>query len=113
MAVSAVVLAGDLRKLSELFGRQQTIRNRDAQHRRIALDVEPIAQPQGTKLFLRQLTGEEALGLAAELVDALVHQPLINGVVAIHSSRRKRRAAMRRSGSRRASAHKRPRRAPT
>ncbi len=85
MTVGAVVLARDRGELPQLPRREQAIGNGDAQHRRVALDVEAVAQPQGAKLLLRQLPGEEAIGLAAELRDPLVNQPLVYCVVAIHS----------------------------
>ena len=60
--------------------------NRDAQHRRIALDVEAVAQPQRAELVLGELAVEEAPRLVAELRDALVHQALVDFVVEVHGA---------------------------
>ncbi len=60
--------------------------NRDAQHRRVALDVQPVAQAQGLELVLGELAREEAARLVAELRDALVDDRLVDGVVAVHAS---------------------------
>src|SRR5206468_1644106 len=84
VAVAAVVAPRDVGELAQLPGRQEAVRNRDAQHRRIALDVEPVSQPQRTELLLRQLAGEEAPGLATELAYPLVYQPLVDLVVDVH-----------------------------
>ncbi len=64
--------------------RQQPVGNRDAQHRRVALDVEAVAQAQRLELVLAQLAREEAPRLVAELRDPLVHEGLVDGVVAVH-----------------------------
>src|SRR5207244_1514148 len=92
VAVSAVVLAADVGQLAQLPRRQQPIRNRDAQHRRVALDVQPVAQSQRAELVLRELSGEKALRLAAELSHALVHQALVDLVVAVHGTANARSA---------------------
>src|SRR5204862_4104345 len=81
---AAVVLARDTRELSQLARRQESVRNRDAQHRRIALDVEAVSQAQRAELILAQFAAQEALGLAAELPDPLVHQALVDLVVTVH-----------------------------
>jgi hypothetical protein len=84
VSVVAVVALSDVGELAQLARRQQAIGNGNAQHRRIALDVETIPQPQGAELVLGKLAGKEALGLAAELPHALVYQPLIDLVVDVH-----------------------------
>ena len=63
------------------------VRNRDAQHRRVLLDVEAVLQPQRPELVLGQLAGEEAPRLVAELRDALVDDALVEVVVAVHVRR--------------------------
>ena len=50
----------------------------------MALDVEAVAQPQRTEIVFGELPGQEAARLVAELRDALVHEPLVDGVVLIH-----------------------------
>jgi len=46
VAVAAVVFVCDLRELSQLLGREQTVGNGDAQHRWVTLDVEAVPQAQ-------------------------------------------------------------------
>src|SRR5258706_9007109 len=84
VAVAAIVLARHLREFSQLLRRQQAVGNRDAQHRRVTLDVEPVAEAQRAKLVLRELAGEKALCLVAELGDALVDELLVDFVVKVH-----------------------------
>ena len=87
VTVVAVVLARDAREHAHLRRRQQAVRNRDAQHRRVLLDVQAVAQPQGLELVFGELPGEEAPRLVAELRDTLLDEPLIDRVVAIHARR--------------------------
>ena len=84
VTVAPVVAPADVGELAQLPGRQQPVRDRDAQHRRVALDVEAVAQPQRAELVLGELAGEEAMRLAAELAHPLIHQPLIDLVVDVH-----------------------------
>ena len=84
VAEAAIVVARDVGELAQLARAQQAIRNRDAQHRRMALDVEAVAQSQRAKLILGQLAGEEAPRLIAEFRHALVDHRLVDVVVAIH-----------------------------
>src|SRR5712675_1515279 len=84
VAVAAVVLAGDLRELSQLLGREQAVGNGDAQHRRVTLDVQAVAQAQRAELVLRQLAGEKTFRLVAELDDAVVDELLVDFVVTVH-----------------------------
>src|SRR6267143_1381781 len=84
VAVAAVVLVCDLRELSQLLGREQAVGNGDAQHRRVALDVEAVAEAQRAELVLRELAGEETFRLVAELDDALVDELLVDFVVTVH-----------------------------
>ena len=72
VAVAAVVLARDVRQLAQLPRRQQPVGNGDAQHRRVALDVQAVPQAQRPELVLGELAGEKAPRLVAELRDALV-----------------------------------------
>ena len=55
VAVAAVVVARDVREHAQLARRQQAVRNRDAQHRRVPLDVQAVLQAQRTELVLGQL----------------------------------------------------------
>ena len=65
--VAAVVATRDVGELAQLPGAQEAVGNRDAQHRRIALDVEAVPEPQRPELVLAQLAREEAARLVAEL----------------------------------------------
>jgi hypothetical protein len=80
----AIVFARDAREHPHLAARQQTVRNRNAQHRRVALDVQPVAQAQRLEVVFGELTSQEPARLVAELRDTLVHQALVDLVVLIH-----------------------------
>src|SRR5690349_18313573 len=82
--VVPVIRARDECELAKLFRVQKTIRNGDAQHRSVPLDVEAIAKSQGAELVLGQLSGKEPAGLIAEFSDALVDHRLVDLVVPIH-----------------------------
>src|SRR6266478_4912314 len=84
MAVAAVVFAGDMRELPQLLRRQQPVRDRDPEHRRVTLDVEAVPQAQRAKFIVGKLAGEKAPRLVAELDDALVDELLVDFVVEIH-----------------------------
>src|SRR6202790_4370550 len=84
MPVAAVVAARNASESPQLRRRQETIRDRDPQHRGMALDVQTIAQAQVAKFVLAQQTCEESARLVAKLRDALVHQRFVNCVVPIH-----------------------------
>src|SRR5439155_3470584 len=84
VAVAAIVLTGDVCEFSQLPGRKQSVRNGDAQHRRVTLDIEAVPQAQRAKLILGELAGEKAPGLVAELGDALVDELLVDFVVNVH-----------------------------
>ncbi len=84
VAIPAVVGARDVRELVQLRGGQQPVGDRDAQHRRVPLDVQAVPEPQRPELVLRQLARQEAAGLIAELADPVVYQALIDLVVAVH-----------------------------
>ena len=53
----------------------------------MALDVEPVAQAQRPEFLLRELAGKKAAGLIAKFPHALIHQGLIDVVVAVHGAR--------------------------
>src|SRR3989454_661266 len=84
MAGAAVVFAGDMRELPQLLRRQQPVRDRDPEHRRVTLDVEAVPEAQRAKLIVGELAGEKAPRLVAELDDALVDELLVDFVVEIH-----------------------------
>src|SRR5579862_6996584 len=84
VAIAAVIAARDVRERAQLAGGKQPIGNRDAQHRRVALDVEPVTQPQRTEVVLGELTGQIAPRLIAEFRDPLIDKRLIELVVTVH-----------------------------
>ncbi len=86
VAIVLVVLARDAPEHANLIGSQQAIRNRDAQHRRMLLDVEAVTQSQRTEIVLGQLTREKPLRLVPVLGDALIHERLVDLVVLIHGA---------------------------
>src|SRR6266849_3643211 len=93
MAVAAIVLAGDMRELSQLLRRQQPVRNRDPEHRRVTLDVEAVPEAQRAKFVVGELAGEKASRLVAELDDAFVDELLVDFVVEIHDWLRRGRGS--------------------
>src|SRR5258707_12613242 len=84
MSVTAIVVASDSRQGAKLSRRQQSIRDRHAQHRRMALDVQAVAQPQMLEFVLAQRPLEESLRLIAKLCHPLTHESLVGEVVPIH-----------------------------
>jgi len=72
---------------AQLRAGEHAVRDADAQQRRMALDVDAVLQPQGAKLVLRQLAGEIAARLVAELRHAGVDESLVVIVVPIHEKR--------------------------
>jgi hypothetical protein len=58
----------------------------DAQHRRVALDVEPVLQAQRPELVLAQFPGQVAGELVAVLLDPLVDECAVDGVVTVHGA---------------------------
>src|SRR5581483_5797451 len=84
MAVGAIVLARDVGELAQLPARKKAIRDRDPEHGRMLLDVEPVAQAQRPELVLGELAAQEALGLVPILGHAPGDKLPIEGIVAIH-----------------------------
>src|SRR5690606_3181523 len=84
--VSLVVLARDTRQHAQLAARQQAVRDRNAQHRRMSLNVQPITKPQRTEVVFRQLSSKVTACLFAKLCDSLLDEPLIDLVVEIHAA---------------------------
>ena len=82
--VAAVVLARNQSQRAQLLRRQQSVGNRDPQHRRMALDVPAVLQPQRAELVVAQLAGEVALQLVAVLGRALAHDRIHGGRITLH-----------------------------
>ena len=86
VAIAAVVAACDAREPAQLGRGKEAVGDRDAQHRRVPLDVEPVLQPQGAELVLGELPREVAASLVAELGDPFGDDLAVEGVVAIHAT---------------------------
>ena len=85
VSIAAVVPARDVRQRAHLRGRQQAVGDRDAQHGRMALDIQAVAQAQRAELVLAQLPGEKALHLVAVLGHPFEDERAVDGVVAVHA----------------------------
>src|SRR5471032_3064188 len=83
MAIAAVVFARDLRELAQLPCRQGAVRDGNAQHVGMELEVEPVGEAQRLELLLRQLACKTTTHLVAELLDALLQQGAIEIVVTV------------------------------
>ena len=86
MSVPAIVASCDRAQDTQLCGRQQSIGNGDAQHRRMALDIQAIAQAQVSEFIVVQLAGQESPCLIAKLRYAFVDERPVHCVITIHSS---------------------------
>src|SRR5207342_2962129 len=84
MAVAAIEAPPDHGKLAQLAGRKHAIRNGDAQHIGVQLQIETVAQAQRAELVLGQLAGEPSLDLLAELRHTLMHEGVVELVIAVH-----------------------------
>ncbi|MNZ67303.1 hypothetical protein D3C78_855470 [compost metagenome] len=82
--IALVVVAGDLRQLAHLARGQQAIRHGDTQHRREALDIQAVLQAQRAEFLAGQFACQVTAGLVAELLDAVLYDPLIVFVVYVH-----------------------------
>ncbi|MPN04519.1 hypothetical protein SDC9_151760 [bioreactor metagenome] len=84
VTVTAIIGACDVGEHAHLLGAQVAVGHGDAQHRRMALDVEAVLQAQWAEFVLAQFAGEIAARLVAELGDPFIHDPLIVFVVLVH-----------------------------
>ena len=87
VAVAAVELARDRRELMQLAAVELAIGNGHTQHRRMALHVPAVLQPQCAEVVLRQFAGEVAVELVTELGGALAHELAVEFVVGVHRGR--------------------------
>ena len=87
MPVALVVGIGDVAQLAQLGAVQLTVRDGDAQHVGVELQVQPVLQSQRAELFFTELAGQAALDLVAELARAVLHEGLIVSVVGVHVRR--------------------------
>ncbi len=84
VAVTAVVLARDMREHAHLGGAQQTVGRSKAHHVGMYLHVHAVLQAQHAELVFRELAGQPAAHLVAVLRDALRDKLVIELIVAIH-----------------------------
>src|SRR5262249_27474466 len=71
-------------ELAQLSRAEQAVRDRNAQHGRMALNIEAIAQANRLELIFRQLAREKAPRLIPEFGYALIYEGLIELIVLIH-----------------------------
>ncbi len=86
MAVTTVIALRDVAQLAQLARGQQAIGNGDAEHGRVALDIEAVAQAQRAEFILAQFPRQITPNLVAILRDAFVDIDLVYFVVFIHES---------------------------
>jgi hypothetical protein len=84
LGIRLVVLARDLRQHAQLGARDLPIGHGDAQHRRVALDVPAVLQPQRPELVVGQLARLPALELVAVLGGAGAHELAVEFCVLVH-----------------------------
>ncbi len=85
MYIALVVLTGNQGQFAHLSGRNQAVGDGNAQHWRVALNIQTVLQAQRQEFALAQLAGEKAAGLIAELLYAVLDDLLIIFVVDIHT----------------------------
>ena len=84
VGVAAVMVARQLGEFAQLAAGEMAVGHGDAEHRRVTLDVDAVLQAQRTELILRELPGEEAPHLVAELCNTFVEQMLVVFIVLVH-----------------------------
>ncbi len=84
MAPAAIELARDARQLAQLRAADLAIGRGDAQHRRVALHVPAVLQPQRTELVVAQFAAQVALELVAELRGTRAHELTVEVGIRIH-----------------------------
>ncbi len=84
MGIALVVATSDLCQLAHLRRGKQAIWHGNAQHGRVALDVQAILQAQRAEFLISEFTGQEAAGLVAELPDPILDDVLVVLVVNVH-----------------------------
>jgi hypothetical protein len=89
--VAAIVAPRDLGELPQLGRGQEAVGDRDPQHVRVELEVEPVLEAERPELLLGELVLEPTPHLIAELKRPLLDDPLIVLVVPVHQSIPRRR----------------------
>ena len=84
MPVAAIVAARDVGELAHLHRSQRTVRDRDAQHIGVKLQVDAVHQPMQFELVFGQVAGEASRRLVAELRDPLGYELGVELVIPIH-----------------------------
>ena len=83
-AETAIEAAPNHCELAQLARREHAIGNGDAQHIGVKLEIESVAKPKRTELVLGQLACKPASDLLAELRHTLMHERVVELVIAVH-----------------------------
>ena len=86
LSAAAVVVSRHVGKRAHLLGRQRAVRDADAQHVGVELQVDAVEQAQELELVLGQFAGQPPTNLVAELGHALVEKSPIEFIVDVHGS---------------------------
>ena len=84
VAIAAIPTPSDHGKLAQLAGRQHAVGNGDAQHVGVQLQIESVAQAKRTELVLSQFASKPAPNLLAKLRHTLMHESVVELVIAVH-----------------------------
>ena len=84
MAVIAVIFARDVRQHPHLAAVERAVRNGNAQHIGVQLQIEAVHQPQRLELVLGHFARKATLHLIAEIGNAGIDDRLIIIVIFIH-----------------------------
>ena len=86
MGIAAIVFVGDGGQLPHLRGTQRAIRNGNAKHVSMKLQIKAVHEPQRLELVLAQRPVDAPRHLATELLDPLANQRLVEFIIAIHQA---------------------------
>ena len=87
VAVAPVILVRDIGQNMHLRTGQCAIRDGDAQHIGVELQIKPVHQPQRLELVFGQLAGKAAFHLIAKFVHTGVDHLLVIRIIFIHKIR--------------------------
>ena len=93
VTVAAIVLVGDIAQRAHLRRAERAIRNGDAQHIGVELQVEPVLQAQRLEVILAQVPFKAALHLVAEFLNPGIDHRLVIRVIFIHQITQSRASA--------------------
>src|SRR5690606_15720707 len=84
MAITLVVLASNVRKLSQLGAIEHAVGHRNTEHGGHALNIQAVLEAQRKKVFVSKLSLQVALHLSSKLSHALGKNFVIVFVVYVH-----------------------------